>query len=252
METLNCDKDSALDFIARNVINGVHEQLTLTRRTYSPPAPQPKIKFVVPQHDIQPTRVMAYLIKTRGIDAGIVKDLIQQRMIAEDVNHHNCLFFGKDKEGVIRSCGLRSTMSNVQFRGEVGGGDKSTSFAMIGRSDTVRLFESPIDAMSHATFSKLLGKDWTLDSRLSTNGCGYDSVKRFLTDHPNINNVWICYDNDSGGARGIAGTQAAIKRDFPDRELTIRIAHPVSGKDWNEDLQNFRRAEQQGITAKYG
>ena len=246
MDVLGCDRDYALDFIARNVINGVQVQ-TLPSRTKPPKREEKPIEFKVPPHDIKPERVYAYLIKSRGIDRDIVSSLIQSKAIAEDSIYHNCLFFGRDENGEIKSCAVRGTNTFKQFRGEVAGGDKSCSFAMNGTGPILRLFESPIDAMSHATFSKLLGKDWTTDSRLSTNGCGYDSVLRYISCHTNINTVAICYDNDKGGYKAATQTQIKLARDFPNRELKVSIIYP-RGKDWNEELQEFRAAEKNGMS----
>ncbi len=248
MDVLQCDKDYAMDFIARNVLNGI-QQLSL----YSPPKRTVKeespVEFKVPEHDIKPSRVFAYLIKTRGIDKEIVGTLIQKKMIAEDAQKHNCLFFGRDENGEIKSCAVRGTSSYVQFRGEVAGGDKSCSFAMKGTGAALRLFESPIDAMSHATFSKLLGKDWTADHRLSTNGCGYQSVFKYLEQHPDIRSVVISFDNDDAGKKGARETAAKIARDFPDRDLRVSTVLPRD-KDWNEELQEFRDAEVNGVDAR--
>ena len=188
-DALNCSREQALEFIAKTVVNGVHAQ-----ESYYVPKPKPEINrafFSVPPHNLSPFRVIAYLIKTRGIDKDIVLSMIQQKMIAEDDIHHNCLFFGRDIGGNVRSCALRGT-TPVKFRGEVAGGDKSYSFVMKGNSDTLRIFESPIDALSHATFSKLLGIDWTKDHRISLNGCGnFSAVQRYLTEHPEIHKVSI-------------------------------------------------------------
>ncbi len=248
MDVLQCDRDYAMEFIARNVLNGI-QQLSLYSPPKRPAREEKPVEFKVPQHDIKPNRVFAYLIKTRGIDNDIVGTLIQNKMIAEDSQRHNCLFFGRDESGEIKSCAVRGTNSYVQFRGEVAGGDKSCSFAMKGTGSTLRLFESPIDAMSHATFSKLLGKDWTADHRLSTNGCGYQSVFRYLEQHPDIRSVVISFDNDVAGRKGARETAAKLARDFPDRNLRVSIALPHD-KDWNEELQEFRGAEQNGVNAR--
>ena len=248
-DKLGCDNEQALDFIARNVVGGVSEQ---THKSHTPPPKKelPKEKsFMVPPHSIQPKRVMAYLIKNRSIDPDIVKAMIQRKMIAEDDVHHNCLFFGKDENGNIRSCSLRGTTS-MQFRGEVPDGDKRYTFEMQGKNNVLRLFESPIDAMSHATFSKLLGKDWTADHRLSVNGAGiYECIKRYVSEHPEITSVWFSYDNDEAGRKGAESSMEKLKQDFPERSFNIRVYYPIHGKDWNEDLQMFRQQEQQGVSA---
>lgn len=250
-DKLSCDTEQALDFISRNVVNGVSEKPRNYKRNSESRKELPKEKnFVIPPHAIQPKRVMAYLIKTRGIDPEIVETMIQRKMIAEDDVHHNCLFFRKDSSGNIRSCAVRGSTS-AQFRGEVAGGDKSYSFCLQGKNHILRLFESPIDAMSNATFSKLLGRDWTSDHRLSVNGSGaYESIKRYVKEHPEIKSVCFSYDNDEAGKSGVKASAEKLKQDFPDRNLKIKVYYPFVGKDWNEDLQIFREREKQGVNIK--
>ena len=236
-DTLGCNREEALDFIAKYVVNGVYAQDT--HYTLKPKAESPKAVFAVPPHHITPSRVIAYLIQTRGIDRDIVLSLIQHRMIAEDEVHHNCLFFGKDSNGNIKSCALRGT-TPIKFRGEVAGGDKSYSFVMKGTSDTLRVFESPIDAMSHATFTKLLGKDWTKDHRISTNGCGnLNSVQRYISDHSEIRRVSIALDNDAAGQKAALELQRKLLSLYRDRHIIVGTVSPIF-KDWNEDLLKYR------------
>ena len=250
-DKLGCSTEQALDFIAKNVLTSVSEQVTFTKRKSAPKELPKEKNFAVPAHDIRPDRVFAYLAKTRGIDSEIIKTMLQRKMIAEDSKHHNCLFFGRDETGIVRSCAVRGTNSSMQFRGEAAGGNKAYTFAMPGKNNILRLFESPIDAMSHATFSKLLGKEWTNDHRLSTNGCGsYDSIKKYIENHSEITDVWFAFDNDEGGRKGAAASSEKLKNDFPDRDLKIHICYPPHAKDWNDDLQLYRQRAQEGISAQ--
>lgn len=203
IDKLGCSREQALDFIAKNVVNGVSEQVRLDHKAPAKVKKElPKEKnFTVPAHDVKPSRVMAYLIKTRGIDPEIVKGMLQRKMIAEDSAHHNCLFFGRDEKGNIRSCAQRGT-TQVQFRGEVSGGDKAYTFAMNGKSNVLRLFESPIDAMSQQNveshFKELLSErgvlpDWSGMESIITDmaekyrddfGYGYDEdMQGYIDDH---------------------------------------------------------------------
>lgn len=241
-DTLGCSRDDALDFIANRVLHGVYlvQPETFVRKNLNRAA-KSNSEFVVPPHDIKPSRVCAYLIRTRGIDKNIVFSLIEQQLIAEDNAHHNCLFFGTDEKGVIQSCAFRGTSSFVQFRGEAAGGDKTCPFAVRGTNDVLRIFESPIDALSHATFQTLLGKNWKAEHRLSLNGCeNYMAAYKYLCNHPEINHVYIGLDNDKAGREAAIHLISKIQNDFPDRQLKLRIISPIT-KDWNEDLQHYRR-----------
>lgn len=235
MDKLACSKEDALKFIKQNVTSG-----------YSPsPFQQSKPPFVLPGKTF-PERVRCYLIDTRGIDPAIVDHMIKKGAIAEDAVHHNCMFIGFDKSGKERSCALRGT-SGYQFRGEVSGGDKSYSFAIQGKSNKLRVYESPIDAMSNATFAKLLGKDWLADHRLSANGCGHTAIFRYLNEYPKINEVTLSLDNDSAGRKATELLKKRIHSEFGNRITKIQKCFP-DYKDWNEELQQFRAAQKQDLT----
>lgn len=234
MDTLSCSKEHALEFIQRNV--PVSYTPTFSSRTPD---------FRLPAQT-SPERVRAYLTQTRGIDEGIVDCLIADSIIAEDNAHHNCMFIGKDSSGTVRSCALRGTGA-TQFRGEVSGGDKSCSFAITGNSDKLRVFESPIDAMSHATFSKLLGIDWRTDHRLSSNGCGHTSVFRYLREHREISSVILSLDNDQAGHTAADTIEQKLNAEFTERKISVsRVISQY--KDWNGDLMAFRASEKSGVS----
>ena len=82
-DALNCSREQALDFIAKTVVDGVHVQ-----ESYYVPKPKLEINraiFSVPPHNISPSRVIAYLIKTRGIDKDIVLSMIQPTLTAPKI-----------------------------------------------------------------------------------------------------------------------------------------------------------------------
>jgi len=70
---------------------------------------------------------------------------------------------------------------------------------MKGISNLVYVFESPIDAMSHATLFKLNDLDWRKDFRLSLGGVSGKALEKFLSCNPQITRISLCLDNDEAG-----------------------------------------------------
>ena len=105
---------------------------------------------------------------------------------------------------------------------------------MEGKSNRVYEFEAPIDAMSHATLYKLRGYDWRKDYRISE-GCLSDrALKRFLEEHPKVNEIVFCYDNDVDGKLA-DGTPT--EKDF-NKVLTSLYEQPRQQQSMTEDEED--------------
>lgn len=112
--------------------------------------------------------------------------------------------------------------------------------------------ESPIDTLSLATLFKMRGEDWTGNHYLSLGGTEPRALVQFLHDHPGVDQVCLCLDNDQAGRTGMAKIRKAL---LADEGLSRRITEiremppPVSGvKDYNDLLQ--KRAGK-GLTRKH-
>ena len=82
---------------------------------------------------------------------------------------------GKNAQGEISYAAFRIASTNYRFRGEVAGSDKASGFLIEseGMNDCVYVFESFIDAMSHANLYNIKygNKDaWKLHNRLALGG----------------------------------------------------------------------------------
>ncbi len=162
-------------------------------------------ELILPPRDRDDRRVFAYLTKVRKIDGQILQELLKQGKVyqsRQEINgkiRRNCAFVGYDEKGKPRYCALRGPSADSKFRQDIENSDKTYGFLMEGRSRRVYVFESPIDAMSHASLCKLRGEDWKKDYRISE-GCLSDrALKRFLQHHPQIEEIVFCYDNDLEG-----------------------------------------------------
>jgi len=204
-------------------------------------AEQPKT-LILPEKAGVPLRLYDYLCNKRGIDSEIVNTLIQEGKLYED-RRGNVVFVGLDEQGKARFASLRGTYGNCGFRMDCAGSDKRYGFNMPACVPTERLyiFESPIDAMSHASLDNAATSDsdtWKRRNRLSLAGTSETALIFFLNKHTAVNELIFCLDND------LAGCEAAVTmaRKYTDKGFQTQVELPM-GKDLNEDLIAFRLIE---------
>jgi hypothetical protein len=119
------------------------------------------------------------------------------------------------------------------------GSDKRYGFNMaFSPSERLYVFESPIDAMSHASLENAATGDrnaWKRHSRLSLAGTSDAALPFFLNQHTAARELVFCLDNDEPGREAAA----AMARKYAGKGFQTRIELPRD-KDFNEDLQAFR------------
>lgn len=232
-------KVQGMEFVeAVRTLNDGRAAPSLTQPVTRPPE-QPRA-FVLPEGNRCATAAVSYL-QRRGIDSEIISRCIQAGIFFESRNYHNCVFVGRDRAGKARFACLRGTVGD--FKGDVPGSDKRFNFCFPanGPSRTVAVFESPIDALSLATLFKKQGAVWDRGHYLSLGGTSPLALLQFLKDHPEINRVYLCLDNDKAGLDGMARIEAALRdgKELQGRGFMVeRKPPPVEhGKDYNELLR---------------
>jgi hypothetical protein len=93
-----------------------------------------------------------------------------------------------------------------------------------GVSDTVAVFESPVDSLSHQVLYPGFG-GW----RLSLGCTALSALTNFLERHSEVKNCIACVDADD------AGNRAAVKI-ANIQGITVARSVPLAGKDWNDVL----------------
>ena len=153
------------------------------------------------------------------------------------------MFIGFDERSAARFASLRGTYHDRQFRKDCTGSDKRFGFQMgAAPSQRLYIFESPIDAMSHAS----LVDDWRRDNRLSLAGTSGTALPHYLNTHPHIRELVLCLDNDPAGREAAT----AIAEKYAALGFTTRIELPQS-KDYNADLlKNIELRQRQKSTVK--
>jgi len=204
-------------------------------KTYVPKKEKTVTELKLPEKNKNYRRVFAYLIKTRCLDKDIVCDMVKENLIYESKDTHNVVFLGKDKDGNIRHASVRGTLSDKSYKGDCLGSDKRYCFNIKGRSDTLFVFESAIDLLSHATITKMKKKDYREDHRISSGGVSSIALFQYLKDNPDIKNVVLCLDNDEAGEKA----KIRIAKELLEKGYEVAEDFPPSGKDWNDFLKKL-------------
>lgn len=204
-------------------------------KTYIPKMKKKVTELQLPEKNKDYRRVFAYLIKTRCLDKDIVIDMVKENLIYESKDTHNVVFLGKDKEGNIKHASMRGTLSEKSYKGDCLGSDKRYCFNIKGRSDTLFVFESAIDLLSHATITKMKKRDYSEDHRISSGGVSSVALFQYLEDNPGIKNVVLCLDNDEAGEKA----KIRIAKELLEKGYEVSEDFPPSGKDWNEFLKKL-------------
>ncbi len=202
-------------------------------------AAEKKQSFVLPEKNDNYRRAFAFLNKTRGIDSIIISEMMKQKRVYESKQYHNCVFIGYNGVDVPKHASMWGTFQvegKKRFKGEAESSDKSYGFIMPGRSKKVYVFESPVDAMSHATLYKMEQKDWRQDYRISL-CCTWDGALEQFLKSRDIAEIILCLDNDA------AGNAASVKYLAKYSEMGYEVSReaPIFN-DYNEELMECLEA----------
>ena len=200
--------------------------------------PEPDRKeFLLPEAAPNMRRVYAYLLKQRYIDRDVLTHFMREKKISEDKEYHNAVFVGLDENGIARHAHKRGTYSNAAgYRGNVEGSDPKHSFNYIGTSDTLYVFEAPIDMLSYISLHQ---RGWQQQSFVTLDGVAEHAMLQVLSQNKYLSNVVVCLDHDAAGIEATGRLAEILREKGYDRISCLQSAF----KDWNEDLK-----AQHGIT----
>ncbi|CAM3594295.1 DUF3991 and toprim domain-containing protein [Erysipelothrix anatis] len=175
--------------------------------------------------------VEVYLKHIRFIDQECIDYLINHDLLYQERKYSNCVFIGYDTQNRVNHLHRHSThLADNDYKGNAPGSDSKYPFNLVGTSDSLYVFESPIDLLSYIT---LHNENWTEHSYLALCGLSTSSLHKFLTDHPYIQNVVLCLDNDAPGQDATSSILTEMMR-YPSVYVEVQTSRY---KDFNEDLK---------------
>ena len=178
----------------------------------------------------------------------LVSDIVQKLLRAGRVRtYQNLVMVGYDEKGAAQYASMRSMNSSGKpVKVDVSGSNKSYPFVLEGDtgSDTVCVFESPVEAMSYWTLCKITGSDRISYPMISLGGAGaMQALDRYLLEHPEIHGIVSGLNNDSH----VFGHNINAGRNGTDKIIekygsTYAVAtHKPFLNDWNDVLKNYRK-----------
>ena len=216
------------------------EDTTIEKRTFTKYVPivEEKGEIVLPASNKDNKRAYSYLTKTRGIDSGIVNELLKSGNIYEN-DKGGVVFVSKDKENKVKFACVRSTSINSNFRQDVKNSSKEYGFKTVGTSNRLFVFEAPIDLLSHATISKMQGNDWKKDNRIALGGVSDKALNKFLEENNHIKEIVFFLDSDSAGIENSKKMAKKYGNDY-----NVKIFTSSKGKDLNETLVTYKKEKE--------
>lgn len=188
-------------------------------------------RLILPDRNSNFFRVFMYLRNRRGIDTEIINAFIKLGTLYEERQYHNCVFIGRNENGWVAHCHKRSTVSN--FKQTVCGSRAEYSFHFNGYSNTIYVFEAPIDMLAYISMKKA---GWRKHSYVALCSVSEKALLQQLKTHPNLNHIELCLDNDNAGQ---AATERIKKALIEKGYSSIGIQNPIN-KDWDEDLLKYQ------------
>ena len=172
--------------------------------------------FKLPRKAPTNDRVTRYLLG-RGISLPTIRYCIERKILYESAEYHNCVFLGKDPQGVPKYAALRGIYDyGKPFKREAPGSQKQYGFCIppMQPGTTVAVFEAAIDAMAEMTLCGDAADKYRLSlGGVSSSGKEPLALQEFLRQHPEITTIELRLDNDAKGRMASVG----IRKIYADR-----------------------------------
>ena len=234
-------KVKKMDFVSAVQLLTGEETVKISKSVEKLSAPEQDKVFSLPKPNRTNEGVLSYL-ESRGISRKTTEKLIKMKLLYQS-EKQTCVFVGYDKN-MLKYAFERSIKSDLKK--DVYGSDKEHSFVIPAKepqNTTAAIFESPIDAISHAEIHRIDNKDKFTGYRLSLGGTSDKALKSFLEKNADITTLHLCLDNDEAGK---TATERIIKELLSNEKynhINIIRSPPPFGKDYSETLQVIKQKQ---------
>lgn len=201
-----------------------------------------KKPFVLPEFAGSNVHLYRYLEHERMIARPVIDFFVKKGILYEAKNYHNIVFVGTDRNGVPRFASMRGTFdrNGKGFKCDVAGNDKRYGFHLYyGKSRKVIVFEAVIDLMSYITMfpqdrASMVALGMLADAPLET----------FLVEHPEVEEIQFCLDNDEHGRKAAAALQQKYTEKGYQTDIFLPPEPYKDFNQWNVEMNKAREQEQ--------
>lgn len=212
--------------------------------------------FVLPKRNMNNRRILQYL-SGRGISEAVIRYCLQLGILYESSPYHNAVFVGKDESGKARYAFLRGIYDNGKksFKIEQAGSKKAYAFCVPPKKETKRVavYEACIDILAHMTLEaggldkyrlELGGISAPKEGESRCEMKKPPALEYFLLQHPEIEEIEICTDNDFAGR----WASESIRKFYEKKYRIIENLPQIEGADY-ADLAKMKKEEKKKARA---
>ena len=234
-----------MDFVSavKHLVGDATLYVSNTLRT-SVPMEQKLKTFTLPAPSPTNEKIIEYL-QSRGLSRELIQRCINEKRVYQD-DKDNCVFVGYNPKGSAEFASRRSTYSD--FKRDVAGSNKAYGFLLPEQTTKVAVFESAIDALSHAEIYRKRGIQF---NRLALGGTSDVALKQYLVDNPSTREIYICLNADTPGQEATEKIIKTLISDARYNHVLITVGSVPIGQDYNDTLMAMQaRKKQKEVTVE--
>lgn len=201
-----------------------------------------KKPFVLPEFAGSNAYLYHYLEHERMIAHPVIDFFVGKGILYEAKNYHNIVFVGTDRDGVPKFASMRGVFdrNGKGFKCDVAGNDKRYGFHLYyGKSKKVVVFEAAIDLMSYIT---MFPKDKA--SMVALGMLADAPLETFLAEHPEMEEIQFCLDNDEPGRKAAASLQQKYTEKGYRTDVFLPPEPYKDFNQWNVEMRKAKGQEQ--------
>lgn len=194
-------------------------------------------EFHLPLRYKNDKRVICYMLDHRKINKSIVYYMIKNNYLYQSFDSKCC--FVSYEDGVPTFACIRDTNWNERITYGVKNSKTKQGWYFDTSTKSLVVTEAVVDAMAYMSILDLKGENWMKHNYLALTGCEkLMCIEYHLQKTPNINEIYLAFDNDEAGEEARKKAKKLLKDlNFQGKIHDVVAKH---GKDINDELKYIK------------